>query len=105
MKIDRQYIVIKRELFGFQLNFDKPTPTSLLCRIDFAKRGTDIQVTPWLKLIVKDFYFVKFNFDRHINLTDDERQWLAEKLSSWLEIPINEYPQHDDIDLNHWHVK
>lgn len=91
VKIDRQYIVIMRELFGFQWSFGKPTPTSLLSRIDLAQSGTDIQLTPWLKLIVKDFYFVKLNFDRHINLTDDERQWLAEELSDWLNIPINEY--------------
>jgi hypothetical protein len=100
VKIDRQYIVIDRELLGFQWNLRNPTSTSLLSRIDFAQSSTDIKITPWLKLIVKDFYFVKFNFDKHTNLTDDERQWLAEELSDWLEIPLNEYPGDYNYELN-----
>ncbi len=100
VKIDRKNIVITHELLGLKWHLGKPTSTSLIRRIDLAQSLTDIEVTPWLKLIVKDFNSAKFNFDRHTNLSDDERQWLAEELSDWLEIPINEYPEYYDKYLN-----
>jgi hypothetical protein len=33
---------------------------------------------------------------RHANLSDNERQWLAEKLSDWLKVPVNKYLDYDE---------
>lgn len=78
---DNNLMRIINNLMGFKWENKKPLYIENISHINLV-------LNPQNNLMIMQGNVIKLNFDNYSNLTSLERDWLAQEISEWLDIPV-----------------